>query len=102
MTMKYRHKYSWYTKTTIPHKLKKSANQRLADLVKLMMMMTRWLPWVKESEEVQGSKRQGGAAREGDERRDLAESGFAVEERSRLRISGRPKGVKSINKRFHL
>ena len=43
---------------------------------------------MKESE-VRGSKR-----REGDERRgeaELAESGFAVE-RSRLRISGRPKG----------
>ena len=43
---------------------------------------------MKESE-VRGSKR-----REGEERRgeaELAESGFAVE-RSRLRISGRPKG----------
>ena len=48
---------------------------------------------MKECEDVRGSKRQGGGARGGDERREaeLAESGFAVE-RSRLRISSRPKG----------
>ena len=59
----------------------------------LIMMIPRWLPWVKECEDVRGSKRQGGGARGGDERREaeLAESGFAVE-RSRLRISSRPKG----------
>ena len=46
---------------------------------------------MKECEDVRGSKRQGGGARGGDERRE-AESGFAVE-RSRLRISSRPKGT---------
>ena len=58
----------------------------------LIMLITRWLPWVKEPEEVRGSKRQGG--REGEERREarLEESGFAVE-RSRLRISSRAKGA---------
>ena len=45
---------------------------------------------MKECEDVRGSKRQGGGAGGGDERRE-AESGFAVE-RSRLRISSRPKG----------
>ena len=71
---------------------------------KLIMMMTRWLPWVTESEEVRGNKRQGG--RGGDERRaaELEESGFALE-RSRLRISSRPKsanekGVNGANKKI--
>ena len=46
---------------------------------------------MKESEDVRGSKRQGGGAGEGDERRE-AESGSAVEG-SGLRISRRPKGA---------
>ena len=73
---------------------------------KLIMMMTRWLPWVKESEEGRGSKRQGGRGEGGggerEERREaeLEECGFALE-RSRLRTSSRPKGAnkKDANKK---